>query len=108
MGKTISSHASLKLQIMELKAEKFRKEEEIKHLFQEISYSFQPKVLLKNLLFGMLKDRTVQSNVWQMGLKYGSSLVITRVLRNFGGIKGMLLSFALKKIVSRFGQNRLN
>jgi len=107
MAKIRSNHASLQLQIMELKAEKFQKEEQIKHLFHEVSYSFQPKVMLKNVLFGILKDKAVQSNVWQMGLKYGSGLVISKLLRNFGGFKGMLLSFALNKIVNRFSQFRI-
>jgi hypothetical protein len=106
--KNITSHAQLCLQIMHLKAEKFKQEEELKHTFQEFVYTINPVNLVKNSLHDLAEDHEVQFDLAKVGLNMGANFLINQVLGRNRSIKGFLSSMLVEKFSSSYINNNVS
>lgn len=85
-----SPHASLKLQIMHLKAERFENEERIKRTARSIVYSLHPATLARETIQELSEDRQVQVSATQTALMMGTRFLVYKVLGRFGGLLGVV------------------
>ncbi len=94
----ISGHTELLLQIMHLKGEKFRQEEELKHSLKEFAYSLSPAQIVKDSLHKLASDKEVRVDLGKVGLNMGANFIIEKVLGRSNSIKGFLSSILVEKI----------
>ena len=103
MRKTeMSEHTQLLSQIMNLKVEKRRIEEEVKYKFKEYLDTMKPASLMKESLRELLSDKEAKLNLAKMGLTIGSKFLIDRLLNKQGSIKGFLSSLLVEGISTSF------
>lgn len=107
-NKKITTHAELCLQIMHLKAEKFKQEEELKHTFKEFVYTINPVNLVKNSLHDLAVDKEVQFDLAKVGLNMGANFLINQVLGKNRSIKGFLSSMLVEKFSSSYINNNVS
>lgn len=107
-NKNISSHTELVLRIMELKAEKFNREEELRTSFKEFVYTLNPISLVKESLHNLAEDREVKFDLAKIGINLGANFLIDKLLGRNRSIKGFLSSVLIEKFSSFFLNNDNN
>jgi len=107
-NKEISNYPELLLHIMHLKQEKFRQEDEIKYTIREIIFLFNPLSMVKKGIHDLAEDTQAKFDLAKVGLSMGINLLINRVMRNKGGIKGFIGKLLIEKFSSTFIGNKLS
>ena len=107
-NKEISSHAELVLRIMDLKAEKFSQEEELRYTFKEFVSSLNPISMVKESLHQLAADRDVKFDLAKVGLNLGADFIIDKVLGRNRSIKGFLSAVLIEKFSTLFLNNNIS
>jgi hypothetical protein len=103
MKKTvIFGHQQLTLQILQLKADKFIQEEELKETAQDFMASLTPATLFKKSFQELAKDKEVQLDLAKVGLTLSANLIIDRALGKHKSVKGLLNSLLAENAISTF------
>jgi hypothetical protein len=106
-NKDITTHAELKMQIMQLRAEKFQQEDDLRQRFREFVYTIHPLSMMKKSLHDMAVDREVQFDFAKVGLNMGANFIIEKVLGKNNSIKGFIGSILTEKLSGSFINNNL-
>ena len=107
-NKEISSHAELVLRIMDLKAEKFSREEDLKYTFKEFVSTLNPISMVKESLHQLAADRDVKFDLAKVGLNLGVDFIIDKVLGRNRSVKGFLSSVLIEKFSTLFLNNNIS
>ncbi len=90
---------------MQLKAQKFSQEEELKVKVKELAVGFNPVTMLKESLHNIASDREVQFDLAKVGLNTGATFLIDKVLGRNNSIKGFLSSLLVGNLSSSLIEN---
>lgn len=104
----ISSHTELVMRIMNLKAEKYTREEELRYSFKEFVYTLNPVSLVKESLHNLAEDREVKFDMAKIGINLGANFLIDKIMGRNRSIKGFLSSVLIEKLSSLFLNNNNN
>ena len=107
-NKEISSHAELVLRIMDLKVEKFSREEDLKYTFKEFVSTLNPISMVKESLHQLAADRDVKFDLAKVGLNLGVDFIIDKVLGRNRSVKGFLSSVLIEKFSTLFLNNNIS
>ena len=107
-NKEISNYPELLLHIMHLKQEKFRQEDEIKYTIREIIFLLNPITMVKKAVHDLAEDSEAKFNMAKVGLDVGINMLLNRIWRNKGGIKGFIGKLIIEKFSSTFIGNNLS
>ena len=107
-NKEISNHAELVLRIMDLKVEKFSREEELKYAFKEFVSALNPISMVKESLHQLAADRDVKFDLAKVGLNLGADFIIDKVLGRNRSFKGFLSSVLFEKFSTLFLNNNIS
>lgn len=107
-NKEISNYPELLLHIMHLKQEKFRQEDEIKYTIRELVFLFNPLSMVKKGIHDLAEDTQAKFDLAKVGLSMGIKLLINRIMRNKGGIKGFIGKMLIEKFSSTFIGNNIS
>jgi hypothetical protein len=107
-NKEISNHAELVLRIMDLKAEKFSREEDLKYTFKEFVSTLNPISMVKESLHQLAADRDVKFDLAKVGLNLGVDFIIDKVLGRNRSVKGFLSSVLIEKFSTLFLNNNIS
>jgi hypothetical protein len=94
----ISGHTELIMQIMHLKQEKFRQEDELKYTFKEFVFTLNPISMVKNSLHDLAQDSEVQFDMAKVGMNMGANYIIERILGKNSSFKGFLSALIVEKV----------
>ena len=107
-NKEISSHAELVLRIMDLKVEKFSREEDLKYTFKEFVSTLNPISMVKESLHQLATDRDVKFDLAKVGLNLGVDFIIDKVLGRNRTVKGFLSSVLIEKFSALLLNNNIS
>ena len=107
-NKEISSHAELVLRIMDLKVEKFSREEDLKCTFKEFVSTLNPISMVKESLHQLATDRDVKFDLAKIGLNLGVDFIIDKVLGRNRTVKGFLSSVLIEKFSALLLNNNIS
>jgi hypothetical protein len=102
-NRQISGYTDLLLRIEELKANRFRQEEEIKDAFADLRSSFN----ILSLLSGKTISKYAEPNFIKAGLNMGLNMLIAKVLGKNRSLKGFLSAVFLETIATIFINHNL-
>ena len=103
--KEITTHAQLALQIMHLKAEKFKQENELKHAFKELLYTINPVSIVKGTLHELAGNNDMRSDLAKVSLNMGANFIIDMIFGRYRSIKGFVGSVLVEKYASKYINN---
>lgn len=95
---TPSRHASLMLQIMHLKAEKFEQETQLIRQVHVLAEELKPVSVLKKSLHDITTDSEIQTELLKAGMGLTSKYLISRIFKKQESVKGFLSAVILEKI----------
>lgn len=104
----ISSYPELVLHIMHLKQEKFRQEEKIKYTIKELIFLLNPITMVKKGIREMALDSEAKFDLAKVGLDLVTTMLINRVMRNTGGIRGLIGKLVVGKFSSSLIYNNIS
>ena len=104
----ITSHAHLKLLIVQLKSERSVQEAELKHKVAEFVVALNPLSILKNSLHDLAGDKEVQQGLVKTGLNLGTNFIIEKILGRNRSVKGFLSSILAEKISATVINNNIS
>ena len=94
----ITSYASLKRRISELKIERARQGEDLKNASQAFAHSLSPLSIIKGSVKGLWKDKELRSEMIKAGLNLGTDFIIERLLGRSRSVKGFLSSILVENL----------
>ncbi|HAH25310.1 MAG TPA: hypothetical protein DCL77_16405 [Prolixibacteraceae bacterium] len=104
----ISSYPELVLHIMHLKQEKFRQEEEIKYTIRELIFLLNPVSMLKKGIREIAMDSEAKFDLAKVSMDLAITMLINGLMRNTGGLKGLLGKLLIGKFSSSFLYNNIS
>jgi hypothetical protein len=93
---------------MDLKAEKFSREEDLKYTFKEFVSTLNPISMVKESLHQLAADRDVKFDLAKVGLNLGVDFIIDKVLGRNRSVKGFLSSVLIEKFSTLFLNNNIS
>lgn len=103
----IASRNDLKLRILQLKAEQSQATENLKESFGEVVDLLRPRTLAKNVFSELFEDKQVQQDLTQLGLTFGSNMLISYLFGKNKNFKRFVGSSLLEQFTSNFIHNNI-
>lgn len=103
----IASRNDLKLRILQLKAEQNQVTENLKESFGEVVDLLRPGTLAKNVFSELFEDKQVQQDMAQLGLTFGSNMLISYLFDKNRNFKRFVGSSLLQQFATHFIQNNI-
>ncbi len=103
----IASQNDLKLRILQLKAEQNQATENLKDSFGEVVDLLRPANLAKNIFSDLFQDKQVQQDLTQLGLTFGTNMLISYLFGKNKNFKRFVGSSLLEQFSTNFIQNNI-
>lgn len=93
----IKNDTDLHYRIMKLNYLKEEQELVIKRNVQELAYSMNPSMMIRNLLNKISSDKETRSDLKTLGLNLGKDFLINKLFGGRGSLRGFITSLFVKK-----------
>ncbi len=103
----IATQKDIKLRILQLKAEQNQATENLKASFLDMKEVLRPANLAKNVFNDLAQDKQVQQDLTQLGLTFGSNLLIGYIFGKNKNFKRFVGSSVLEQFSTSFIQNNI-